>query len=68
MEEKVRERVGGKVRGVRRVRVRFVFIGLEGGRGLGEEFIVGEVSVRSSFEFEEEGNGYDYGYEYKKEL
>ncbi|KAK4668774.1 mitochondrial metal transporter [Podospora pseudoanserina] len=68
VEEKVRERVGGKVRGVRRVRVRFVPTGLEGGRGLGEEFIAGEVSARSSPEPEEEGNGHDHGHEHKKEL
>ncbi|KAK4179609.1 cation efflux family-domain-containing protein [Triangularia setosa] len=69
VEEKVRERVGGKVRGVRRVRVRFVPHGTqEGGRtgGLGEEFISGEVSARSSPEPEEE-NGHAHEHNHSQD-
>ncbi|KAK4197433.1 cation efflux family-domain-containing protein [Triangularia verruculosa] len=67
VEEKVRERVGGKVRGVRRVRVRFVPQGQEG-RGLGEEFISGEVSEGSSPEAEGNGHDHHHDHEHKKDL
>lgn len=65
VEEAVRARVGEKVRGVRRVRVRFVpktEPPREG--GVFDEFIAADVSARSSPEPEEEngnGNGNGHG-------
>lgn len=55
VEEKVRETVGGKVRGVRRVKVRFVPADGEES-SLFDEFIPGDVSPRSSPEPEEDHN------------
>jgi divalent metal cation (Fe/Co/Zn/Cd) transporter len=62
VEEAVRARVGEKVRGVRRVRVRFV-PKTEPVREGFDEFIPGDVSARSSPEPEEEnGNGHGHGH------
>ncbi|KAI0180391.1 cation efflux family-domain-containing protein [Hypoxylon sp. FL1284] len=61
-EEKIRTRVGSKVRGVRKVRVRF--IPNEVSPPKFDEFIPGDVSPRSSPEPEEDehnhGNGHDH--------
>ena len=60
VEEVVRERAGAKVRGVRRVKVRFT--SLNGGGGdFANEFIAADVSPRSSPEPEDE---YDHGREH----
>ncbi|KAK7970263.1 hypothetical protein PG996_001303 [Apiospora saccharicola] len=64
VEEKVRTRVGGKVRGVRKVRVRFVPKGTLALPRF-DEFIPGDVSPKSSPEPEEEhnhddGNGHQH--------
>jgi divalent metal cation (Fe/Co/Zn/Cd) transporter len=56
LEEAVRTRVGAKVRGVRRVRVRFVPKTAPVADRF-DEFIPGDVSPRSSPEPEEEDNG-----------
>jgi divalent metal cation (Fe/Co/Zn/Cd) transporter len=61
VEEAVRTRVGNKVRGVRRVRVRFV----PKTEAVTSEFIPGDVSARSSPEPEEE-NGHDHGHSKKE--
>ena len=61
VEEAVRTRVGNKVRGVRRVRVRFV----PKTEAVASEFIPGDVSVRSSPEPEEE-NGHDHDHSKKE--
>jgi hypothetical protein len=77
VEEAVRARVGEKVRGVRRVRVRFVPKEAPLPERF-DEFIRGDVSARGSPEPEEEngnGNGCghdhhdhdDHGHEHKKE-
>ncbi|KAK3898122.1 mitochondrial metal transporter 2 [Staphylotrichum tortipilum] len=68
VEEAVRARVGEKVRGVRRLRVRFV----PKEAALPErfdEFIRGDVSARSSPEPEEEGegNGHDHHHDHEHE-
>lgn len=55
VEEAVRARVGAKVRGARRVRVRFV-LDDSGDRDFMEEFVSPSVSARSSPEPEEEHN------------
>jgi len=64
VEEAVRAQVGAKVRGVRRVRVRFVPKDLEvKGDQHFDEFIPGDVSPRSSPEpesEEENGHGHDH--------
>jgi len=52
IEQAVRERAGAKVRGVRKVRVKFTAIG--GSEDLGSEFILTDVSPRSSPEPEDE--------------
>lgn len=52
IEQAVRERAGAKVRGVRKVRVKFTTI--EGGQDFTSEFIPGDVSPRSSPEPEDE--------------
>jgi len=69
IEEAVRERVGSKVRGVRRVRVRFVAKSEEI-PGFADEFIGADVSPRSSPEPEEEAghdhvhkHNHDYSYD-----
>ena len=60
VEHVVRERVGAKVRGVRRVRVRFV-ASSEETADLADEFIGADVSPRSSPEPEEEDHaGHDH--------
>ena len=68
VEEAVRERVGAKVRGVRRVRIRFVpkeTVPAPSDRF--DEFIPGDVSPRSSPEPEEEnGNGHNHGHGHGK--
>ena len=66
VEDAVRTRVGGKVRGVRRVRVRFVPRGIQ---EIPSEFIAGDVSARSSPEPEENGDEHDHahGHGEKKE-
>lgn len=66
VEDAVRMRVGGKVRGVRRVRVRFVPRGIQ---EISSEFIAGDVSARSSPEPEENGDEHDHDHEHggKKE-
>lgn len=59
-EEAVRTRVGAKVRGVKRVRVRFVAaeeVGEEGG-DVADEFVARDVSPRSSPEPEDEQDGH----------
>ncbi|KAK4153757.1 mitochondrial metal transporter 2 [Chaetomidium leptoderma] len=61
VEEAVRTRVGGKVRGVRRVRIRFVPKTTPVPSDRFDEFIPGDVSPRSSPEPEEEENGHDHG-------
>jgi divalent metal cation (Fe/Co/Zn/Cd) transporter len=66
VEEAVRTRVGGKVRGVRRVRIRFV-PKTEPVLDRFDEFIPGDVSARSSPEPEEDnGNGHDHGHDHGK--
>lgn len=59
IEDEIRQRVGSKVRGVRRVRVRFVAAKEETGMGFMDEFISPSVSQRSSPEpeSEEESDG-----------
>ncbi|KAK5088164.1 mitochondrial metal transporter [Lithohypha guttulata] len=52
IEQAVRERAGAKVRGVRKVRVKFTTI--EAGQDFTSEFIPGDVSPRSSPEPEDE--------------
>ncbi len=61
IEDAVRERVGAKVRGVRRVRVRFVAKSEEK-PDFADEFIGADVSPRSSPEPEEEA-GHDHGHD-----
>lgn len=61
VEDLVRTRVGGKVRGVRRVRVRFVPKEATVAPKF-DEFIAGDVSQRSSPEPEEEDNGHDHSH------
>jgi divalent metal cation (Fe/Co/Zn/Cd) transporter len=58
IEEAVRVRVGSKVRGVRRVKVRFISLE-NGAEDFGDEFIGADVSPRSSPEPEEE---HDHGF------
>ena len=58
IEEAVRVRVGSKVRGVRRVKVRFISLG-NGAEDFADEFIGADVSPRSSPEPEEE---HDHGF------
>jgi divalent metal cation (Fe/Co/Zn/Cd) transporter len=66
VEEAVRTRVGGKVRGVRRVRIRFV-PKTEAVLDRFDEFIPGDVSARSSPEPEEDnGNGHDHWHDHGK--
>ncbi|KIX02713.1 uncharacterized protein Z518_08655 [Rhinocladiella mackenziei CBS 650.93] len=65
IEDAVRQRAGSKVRGVRRVRVKFVpaedtFSTLAG------DFIAADVSPRSSPE-PEDGNGHDHGHDHGSE-
>ncbi|AEO69511.1 c5c05e6a-bcf7-48cb-8031-ca096142de8a [Thermothielavioides terrestris] len=62
VEEAVRTRVGAKVRGVRRVRVRFVpsTAAAAAAPDRFDEFIPADVSPRSSPEPEEENNGLDH--------
>lgn len=62
VEDGVRERIGEKVRGARRVRIRFVPIELED--DFIEEFISPSVSARSSPEPEE--HDHDHGHEEAK--
>lgn len=65
IEEAVRTRIGDKVRGVRRVRVRFVPDDL-GERDFMEEFISASPSARSSPEPEEErGRNHNHHHEQK---
>jgi len=67
VEDAVRTRVGGKVRGVRRVRVRFV-PKTAAVPDRFDEFIPGNVSARSSPEPEEEeknGNGHGHGHDHR---
>lgn len=59
VEDAVRTRVGGKVRGVRRVRVRFVPREAAPDRRFAE-FIPGDVSPKTSPEPEEDENGPDH--------
>ncbi|KAK2751612.1 hypothetical protein FQN55_000333 [Onygenales sp. PD_40] len=56
IEEAIRERVGSRVRGVKRLKVRFMS-DAETDVNFMEEFIARDVSPRSSPEPEEEGNG-----------
>lgn len=64
IEDVVRERVGSKVRGVRRVRVRFV-AKTEKTPDFADEFIGADVSPRSSPEPEEESHaGHDHTHEH----
>lgn len=63
VELAVREMVGSKVRGVRRVKVRFVPKG-DADASLFDEFIPGDVSPRSTPEPEEE-HDHDYGHDHK---
>ena len=67
IEDAVRERVGSKVRGVRRVRVRFV-AKTEEMPNLSDEFIGADVSPRSSPEPEEESHAdHDHTHEHSHE-
>jgi len=59
VEAAVRERVGAKVRGARRIRVRFV-AQEDKSEGFLDEFIPADVSPRSSPEPEEDLNGHDH--------
>ncbi|KAI0887448.1 cation efflux family-domain-containing protein [Annulohypoxylon maeteangense] len=59
-EQQIRERVGGKVRGVRRVRVRFVSQDVTVEKF--DEFIPGDVSPRSSPEPEEDENNHNHNH------
>lgn len=59
IEERVRERVGGKVRGVKRVKLRFVPKDI-GTPDFTDEFIGPDVSVRSSPEPEEHGHAHKH--------
>lgn len=61
VEDAVRTRVGAKVRGVRRVRVRFV--PKEAVQAPFDEYIPGDVSPRTSPEPEEEENSHDHGHD-----
>lgn len=63
VEDAVRERIGSKVRGARRVKVRFVSTG-SGVPDFVDEFIGAEVSPRSSPEPEDE---HDHGHEHSHE-
>ncbi|KAI9839123.1 MAG: hypothetical protein M1819_003116 [Sarea resinae] len=63
IEEAVRARVGSKVRGVRRVKVRFV-PKVEGSRDFLDEFIGQDVSPRSSPEPEEEKEEHDHDHDH----
>ena len=67
VEDAVRERIGSKVRGVRRVRVRFV-ARTEETPDFTDEFIGADVSPRSSPEPEEESHaGHDHTHEHSHE-
>ena len=67
IEDAVRERVGSKVRGVRRVRVRFV-AKTEDIPDFADEFIGADVSPRSSPEPEEESHAdHDHTHEHSNE-
>ncbi len=67
IEDAVRERVGSKVRGVRRVRVRFV-ARAEETPDFTDEFIGADVSPRSSPEPEEESHaGHDHTHDHAHE-
>lgn len=67
IEDAVRERVGSKVRGVRRVRVRFV-AKTEQTPDFSDEFIGADVSPRSSPEPEEESHAeHDHTHEHTHE-
>jgi divalent metal cation (Fe/Co/Zn/Cd) transporter len=65
VEEAVRTRVGGKVRGVRRVRIRFVPKTAPVPDRF-DEFIPGDVSARSSPEPEEENGHHDHDHGHGK--
>jgi divalent metal cation (Fe/Co/Zn/Cd) transporter len=65
VEEAVRTRVGGKVRGVRRVRIRFVPKTAPVPDRF-DEFIPGDVSARSSPEPEEENGNHDHDHGHGK--
>ena len=62
-EDKIRERVGAKVRGVRRVRVRFVPSQQEGA-DFADEFIGADVSPRSSPE--PEGGDHEHSHDHER--
>lgn len=65
VEEAVRQRVGAKVRGVKRVRVRFVAKEVVGKPELEDEFVAADVSPRSSPEPEDgEGNGHAHAHKH----
>ncbi|RDL40623.1 Uncharacterized protein BP5553_00602 [Venustampulla echinocandica] len=59
VEESIRETVGSKVRGVRRVKIRFVPKG-DPSTSLFDEFISGDVSPRSSPEPEDHDENHDH--------
>ena len=59
IEKAVRERAGNKVRGVRKVRVKFTAI--EGSQDFGSQFIPADISPRSSPEPEDQ---HDHDYEH----
>lgn len=61
VEEKVREAVGSKVRGVRRVKIRFVPKD-DTTTSLFDEFISGDVSPRGSPEPEDHDHDHDHGH------
>ncbi|XDG00877.1 hypothetical protein ABKA04_000492 [Annulohypoxylon sp. FPYF3050] len=61
-EHQIRERVGGKVRGVRRVRVRFVSKEVTVEKF--DEFIPGDVSPRSSPEPEDDENNHNHDHDH----
>jgi divalent metal cation (Fe/Co/Zn/Cd) transporter len=63
VEEAVRTQVGAKVRGVRRVRVRFLSKDAAPTAHL-DEFISGDISQESSPEPEEDHNGHDHDHDH----
>lgn len=67
IEESIRSRVGSKVRGVRRVKVRF--IPKDSQKTLFDEFISGDISQRSSPEPEDShDHGHDHGHSKSNEI
>jgi divalent metal cation (Fe/Co/Zn/Cd) transporter len=67
VENVVRTQVGGKVRGVRRVRVRFVPKDVVADAPKFDEFIPGDVSPKTSPEPEEDEHAHDHAHDHNHE-